>query len=220
MRYMNRIGFIGDVHAEDYFLSKAIDNLKNENIDVIFCTGDIADGNGDINKCCEILKENGIKTVHGNHDRWLLNNEMRSLSDATPYSEISNQNIEYISNLPGIYDFKIGKNKSILCHGVGSNDMSKIAEDDYGYAIDANEDLQDILRKNYRIMLNGHSHKRMVRFVGNLCIINAGTIKKEHVPCYSIIDINLQEVEYFYFDEAGDIKEKEIIRINNQKKLY
>jgi predicted phosphodiesterase len=213
LRVIKKIGFIGDVHGEDDILYKAINNLKKEKIDIILCTGDIVDGNGDVNRCCELLKNNEILTVIGNHDRWLLNNEMRTLSDATLHEELSDHSIIYLSNLPSIYIFKMGEYKCILCHGVGSNDMSKISEDDYGYAIDVNEELQDILGKRFKIMFNGHSHKRMVKIIRNLCIINAGTLKKEHNPCYSIVDIELKEVIYFYFDENGKVKKSEIIQI-------
>jgi 3',5'-cyclic AMP phosphodiesterase CpdA len=39
----------------------------------------MVDGKGNIDRCCDILIEEKVITVLGNHDRWLLNNEMRSL---------------------------------------------------------------------------------------------------------------------------------------------
>ena len=72
---LKRIAAIGDIHAEDELLEKAI-NFCREQVDQIVSVGDIVDGSGDVNRCCAILRENDIPAVRGNHERWLLNNEM------------------------------------------------------------------------------------------------------------------------------------------------
>jgi hypothetical protein len=42
--------------------------------------------------------------------------------------------------------------------------MAKVAPDDLGYALESNDDLQNLLRAGVdRWILNGHSHRRMVR---------------------------------------------------------
>ncbi len=45
----NKIGIIGDVHAENKTLEKVIDFLSKKGLDSILCTGDIIDGPGDVN---------------------------------------------------------------------------------------------------------------------------------------------------------------------------
>ena len=47
-----RIGIIGDIHAEDTHLDLALAFLNEQAVDVIICTGDIVDGNGDVDRCC------------------------------------------------------------------------------------------------------------------------------------------------------------------------
>ena len=69
---MERIGIIGDVHAEHRRLETALRVLKDEHVDVVLCTGDLADGRGDLDACCSMLKDAGVLVVAGNHDRWFL----------------------------------------------------------------------------------------------------------------------------------------------------
>lgn len=73
------IGVIGDIHTEEKLLDKTVAFLKSKKLDNILCVGDIVDGSGDANECCNILRKEEILGVLGNHDRWLLKNAMRSL---------------------------------------------------------------------------------------------------------------------------------------------
>jgi predicted phosphodiesterase len=51
-----------------------------------------------------------------------------------------------------------------------------------------NDDLQNILKENkYNIILNGHSHRHMIKRIEHFTIINAGTLMG-HEPCFMIID--------------------------------
>jgi predicted phosphodiesterase len=67
MKIIKRLGAIGDIHAEDRLLLKAIEFLKTQNVDGIVSVGDIADGIGCINTCCDLLQAEKVITVAGNH---------------------------------------------------------------------------------------------------------------------------------------------------------
>ena len=182
---MKTIGAIGDVHAEDRLLAKAIKFLRSQNVEAIFCVGDIADGLGDVEKCCEILQREGVSVVLGNHDRWLLTEDMRDLKEATQPDSLSNCSRSFLSSLPVTRKFLTASGAALLCHGLGENDMARLTPDDYGYAIEANLDLQNLLlERKYQYVINGHTHYKMVRSFGDLIIINAGTLKKNHYPVF------------------------------------
>lgn len=74
---LKRIAAIGDIHAEDARLERALAHMAAVEVDAILAVGDIVDGPGDVNRCCEMLQARGVHVVRGNHDRWLANNEMR-----------------------------------------------------------------------------------------------------------------------------------------------
>jgi predicted phosphodiesterase len=61
-----RIGLIGDVHTEAVLLERAIRELHALGADVVFCVGDIANGRGDLARCCDLLQQWNVVTVRGN----------------------------------------------------------------------------------------------------------------------------------------------------------
>jgi len=85
--------------------------------------------------------------------------------------------------------------------------MARVTPDDFGYALEANDELQNLLRNRYyRWILNGHSHRRMVRAFPGLTIINAGTLKPGHSPAFLEVDFVHRLVLAFEFDEDGELR--------------
>src|SRR5687768_11513345 len=103
------VGLIGDVHAQSENLERALQHLRKANVEVILCTGDIPDGpyeNPDaVNICIEMLQANDVAIVRGNHDRWLLANEVRGLPDLTPIETLTEASLTFIRNLPPTLSF-------------------------------------------------------------------------------------------------------------------
>jgi predicted phosphodiesterase len=210
----NVIGAIGDIHTEEQLLEKTVDFLKFQNVDNILSVGDIVDGLGDANQCCDILRREAILTVSGNHDRWLLKNEMRDLKNATQPDSLSVTSHSFLSSLPATREFPTPDGLALLCHGLGENDMVRLKPDDYGYAIEANTDLQNLIRDGkYRYVINGHTNYKMVRHFGNLTIINAGTLKPGHEQGFLVINFVGQFVQFYNFLKDRAIAEAEKVSL-------
>lgn len=210
----NIIGVIGDIHAEEQLLDKTVAFLNSQNIDNILCVGDIVDGSGDANQCCNILISEEIRVVLGNHDRWLLKNEMRSLKEATQPDSLSVISQSFLSSLPSTIEFPTPHGLALLCHGIGENDMARLNPGDYGYALEVNIDIQNLIRgRKYRYVINGHTHYKMVRHFGNLTIINAATLKHEHEPGFLVIDFVQQFVQFYKFLGESAIEEAEKVSL-------
>lgn len=214
---LNIIGVIGDVHTEDKLLDKAVHFLKSKNVEKIVCVGDIVDGLGDVNECCNTLIREEILVVLGNHDRWLLKNEMRSLKDATQLDSLSEFSQSFLLSVPLTIDFPTPYGLALLCHGLGKNDMVRLTPHDYGYAIDVNTDLQNLIREQkYKYVINGHTHSKMVRNFGKLTIINAGTLKRGDEPGFLLIDFVQQFVQFYKFCEGFMIEDAERVRLTSK----
>ena len=208
-------GVIGDVHAEDKLLERAITMLREHGVDRLLCTGDTADGVGDVDRCCEILRDEQITVVSGNHDQWLLKGWMRNLREATKPDEISEESRTYLSGLPGTFEFQTEGGLVLLCHGIGENDMAGVKPDDYGYAIESNVDLQKLIgERRYKYVINGHTHRKMVRKYGGMTVINAGTLKGEQDPGFLTIDFVRRVAQFFEFSCEGDVMEAERIMLS------
>ena len=213
-RQFKAIGVIGDVHAENNLLEKAIEFLRLQKVEEILCVGDIVDGHGNANQCCEILEREGIQVVLGNHDRWLLTNQMRDLKTATPLDALSESSRSFLSSLPKIHEFCTVRGPALLCHGLDENDMARLTPDDCGYAIEVNQDLQNLRRsRKYKYVINGHTHYRMVRKFGELTIINAGTLKRNRDPVFLLVDFLQGFVKFYRFVRGSEIEEAEKVSV-------
>jgi len=172
-----RLGLIGDVHAADGKLTTAINFLLSLDVAAIICVGDIADGHGSLDKCCRLLQSTPVLTVRGNHDSWFLNNQMRDLPIISRRAGVSESSWQFLNSLPQTLALETTRGKLLLCHGTGTNDMHAVLPDDSQYALESNDELQSILRnREFRFMVCGHSHRRMVRCVEHLTIVNPGPL--------------------------------------------
>jgi predicted phosphodiesterase len=209
IEHVTRIGVIGDVHTERARLQGVLAYFAAQKFDRILCTGDVPDGPLDaraVEACCEALIAAQVLLVAGNHDRWLQDGEMRDLTGATDPHELSKESSAYLAEQPQVREFETPAGRLLLCHGLGANDMASVQPYDHGYALEANEALQTLLRDaRYSYVITGHTHRPMVRAFGNLTIINAGTLLRGHNPCCAVIDFEAHRIEYHAVDEDGSL---------------
>jgi putative phosphoesterase len=205
-----RLGIIGDVHAEDERLRVAIDTLAAQNVDRILCCGDLVDGYGNVDRVCTLLALHRVATVRGNHDRWIRDDDMRTLPHAHRMTSLTPLSIELIKSLPPTLTFEVPGGKLLLCHGIGDNDMRRLGPDDDGYAISTNEDLLKVLfDASVSVMVAGHTHTPMVRRFERgggkpaLHVINAGTLGRDDEPGFVVLDFAAGRVDFHRI--AGDL---------------
>jgi predicted phosphodiesterase len=185
---INRLGVIGDLHGEHDRLSRALEWLHGQQLDAIVCTGDIADGRGCINTCCDLLRQAGVLTVAGNHDRWLLEDRVRHLPDAHAASELSTSSRELLASLPRERRLDTPRGELLLCHGIEEDDLAKVWPGTAQSEVLKNPRLDGLLQSSdYRFLINGHMHFRVLIDFSNLLLMNAGTLKGDRAGV-SVID--------------------------------
>jgi len=198
MQVLGRVGLIGDLHAEDEALAFVIAELGRLGADTLLQVGDIADGPGDLTRTIELLVEHRVLAVRGNHDRWQLADELRTLPHARLRSEIAPSVVEFLSALPPTRALGSPRGHVLLCHGLGHNDMVGVKPDHEGYDIAMNQELQQLIaEKHFSFVLNGHTHRPMLRAFGQLSLINAGTLLREYERCFTFIDFERGELLRF-----------------------
>jgi predicted phosphodiesterase len=190
-----RIGIIGDVHAEHRRLEVVLDHLRASALDATLCVGDVVNGNGDPNRCAALLEQASVITVRGNHDRWVLSGELHIVDGVHRLSDLEPATVAFLERLPSSVELTaVDGTAMLLCHGLGDNDMNTTTADDYGYALEANDDLQALLGEGLRrIVVKGHRHRAAVWNVGALTLVDAG----------SLVPYTGQEVCGYIIDLAG-----------------
>jgi predicted phosphodiesterase len=185
------MGVVGDVHACDEHLLRLLGFLHDQSLDTVVCVGDIVNGPGDPNRCAALLQSHGVVTVRGNHDRWMLEGQPLAGTNAHRLEDLTPSTLAFLRALPTSVELEAADGtQTLLCHGLGDNDMNGISDDDYGYALDAYADLQQLLSiSGRRIVIKGHRHRPAVWRVGSLTLIDAGSLLNECSSCGAIIDL-------------------------------
>ena len=178
----------------------------------MLCTGDLPDGPStpaDVDRCCAALRDEGVLTICGNHDRWLQDSEMRDLAGATPLGELLPKTLSYLAELPPTIEITTPLGLVLLCHGLGDDDMAQVQAHERGKELHDNDALQALLKsRKYRVVINGHTHKAGVLEMDGLTLINAGTLRRDRSPCCSVVDFDAAEVVFFDITDAGPIPER------------
>ncbi len=202
MTALRRIAALGDIHAEDQTLERVLVHLADLSLDRILAVGDIVDGPGDSLRCCRLLAAAGVDVVRGNHDRWALKEQLRNLPGAL--AALDPEQRRYLEALPATRDYQTVAGPLLLCHGLGTDDMCRLTDDDFGYALETNDPLQELLAsQQYSFVVNGHTHRRMVRRFAGLTVINAGTLYRENQPCFALVDFEADRAQFFDVTPSG-----------------
>jgi predicted phosphodiesterase len=187
---------LGDVHAEDRHLERALRRFEEERAHVILHVGDVVDGPGDVERCIALL--DGVIGVRGNHERWLLSGRMRNLPNAHRLEALSLPARAAIAAWPATRTVDTPLGPLLLCHGLGENDMAQLRPHDDGYALATNHALLSrIDAGTHALLVGGHTHERMVRRIEGLIVVNAGTLARGGPPTASVLDCALREVRVF-----------------------
>lgn len=201
---LTRFAILGDVHAEDHRLAVALTHAGTLNLDGVLCVGDIVDGRGDAARCIALLRAASVACVRGNHDRWWTKGKPMGFADGTPREALDADAVAWLAALPPTATFDTPLGALLLCHGLAENDMIGVEPHDEGYALEANVDLQSLIdRADYQLVVNGHTHSRMVRRFGRkLRIVNAGTLKGSTEPGFGVVDLEARTVDWLAFSEG------------------
>lgn len=200
MSAIRQLGVIGDLHSEDIRLRKALEFLKNEGVCDIICTGDIADGRGCADTSIRLLQDHKVQTVKGNHDRWLLEKKARHVPNAHHRDQLNEASITYLENLPTQIQLNTVAGSLLLCHGVADNDLRKVWPGTERMPVERSHELDQIIDEGkHQFLINGHVHfKTMIHFQ-NLTLLNAGTLKGDRWPGFTLIDFESRLVRAFTF---------------------
>ncbi|MFT3775508.1 MAG: metallophosphoesterase family protein [Minicystis sp.] len=206
---IERIGLLGDIHAEDDALAVALRVLRDEGAERIVAVGDIVDGLGSVDRCCALLVEAGAVAVRGNHERWFLAGTMRELPHAT--MAVGAEARRFLAGLPATVRIEAEGGDILVCHGLGDDDMASVDLRMDPSWMRPNPPLEALLDEERPLrVLNGHTHQRGVWCYGKLAVVNGGTLFRKHEPCFGVVDLGRGEVRYHVI-EGGRVGRVEVV---------
>ena len=161
------------------------------------------DGNGCVDSCVELLQMANVLTVRGNHDRWVLENKARHVPYAHHLEALSDSVIHYLTSLPVQLDFETALGRLLLCHGVAQHDLHKIWPGTARKSAERSQHLDTMISEGrFQLMINGHMHYRTLIHFHRLTLLNAGTIRGEYHPGFSVLDFDSRSVAAYEIHSA------------------
>jgi predicted phosphodiesterase len=154
-----RIGVFSDVHANLEALLAVREAYRHENVERLYCLGDVVGYGANPNECANIVRRMTEATILGNHDAAVAGSmdysyyyeAARQVLDAHA-SQLSKQNSKWLKSLP--YEIPLPQFDILLCHG----SPVRSEEFDYVFTSEQAEECLTIYDRLGHLTLIGHSH--------------------------------------------------------------
>ena len=192
---MTSLGLISDVHAAAKPLEEALAIFSREAVDQIYCLGDIAGYNDELEATISLLQESDCRSIVGNHDLSYIEKTASLNGDSSD----SDTSASYLQQLPIVIDTVI-EGKSIYmvhaeppeaCHG-GIKLRDKTGEIIAERVEMWTDKLADF---DNDILLVGHTHQVYTERLGETLVINPGSTVFNH--CCMILHLPEMHIETF-----------------------
>jgi len=211
-----RIAFISDIHGNAVALDAVLEDLKNKNVNKIFVLGDLCFRGTEPKRALELVKSLNSEVIKGNADEWIVRGikEGEVPSEAIKImgkerewtlSQLDNQGIEYLKNLPLEVELEYNGVKVHAFHATPTSlfDIVQPFEED--------EVVKEkvMVHKDADIYIYAHIHKPYIRYINGKCIINTGSVGLPFdgltQSSYALIDIEEGHVQASIVRTSYDI---------------
>lgn len=195
-----RIAFFSDIHANLPALDAFFKDVESENVDAIYCLGDLVGYNVWPNEVVNEIRKRHIPTIMGNHDEALLTpvyNEFQASNRGLTRTMLSDRNRDYLINLPRHLTLSFVTNHEpfnlLMVHG------SVKAIDDYMLIDYPEHEVLSMMQSHHAdVLLCGHTHLPFHRIIRDgdafRHVINIGSVGKpkdgDPRACYAILELD------------------------------
>ena len=194
-----KIAVISDIHGNLFALEKVLEDIEHEKCDNIICLGDLAMAGPEPNKTVELVKQMNWDIIQGNTDKMIAEfseDMFNSLKSSIPImanalkndSEvISDENKEFLRQLPEQLEITINKTPILLVHGSPRRNNEDISPD---LPIEKVEEM--IENTDARLILCGHTHIPCgYQTNTGKTVVNVGSVGRPFTEkpdaCYAIV---------------------------------
>lgn len=188
-----RVGLISDIHANRIAFETVLEEMPP--VDHLLCAGDVVGYNPWPAECIEIVRERGIPTVMGNHDRAVASdtafrfNAMAKAGVEHARRELSEKQGEWLAGLPE--ERTILDDRIKIVHGHPED------PDHYTYP----EEFSSALLDGEELLVLGHTHVQSHEIYEEGIVCNPGSVgqprDRDPKAAYAVVDLDRMEVEEY-----------------------
>ena len=185
---MKRLGLLGDPHACPEPVAEALSIFKQQRVDAIWCTGDIAGYGEALAETIHLLQQADCQSILGNHEIWYLEKQADQGS-----AEIK----QYLNELPLVIHQDMEGKRVYMVHASPPDSMSDGIRllDQHGNIIEAEKQSwsERLAHFDYEVLIVGHTHQAFAEVLGTTLVINPGSTRFNHsCAILQLPDLKLQ----------------------------
>jgi putative phosphoesterase len=176
-----KIGLISDIHADLDGLQLALDFLDGRGVDMVICAGDLVGKGKDAEQVLRKIQHLEIPCVQGNHDAMHADIQelVREVGDPSDSdyqaAALPDETFNYLKSLPLTRRFEWKGKRILLAHGTPwSNDEYLYPYSDY------HKFMKVAQTAAAQVVVLGHTHQPMIAQVGEVWIINPGSVCRRY----------------------------------------
>ncbi len=182
---MEKIAIISDIHGNLEALKSVIEDIKERNIDKIFCMGDIVAKGTHQQECVDLIRKNCEVVIKGNCDEYFTSDA--DLSGAPQLeidrmnwnkSKLNEETKNYLKQLPYCYEFYMSGRLVRIMHAHPekiNKFVGNIDKIDRLYELFL-PSLNTVSDKKADVLIYGHIHTPYLQKIYNRVIINTGSV--------------------------------------------
>ena len=182
---MDKIAIISDIHGNLEALKVVLKDIKERNIEKIFCLGDIVAKGTHQEECVNLVKENCDVILKGNCDDYFTSKIDRETKPEIELkridwidSKLSNESKKYLRNLPYSFEFYLSGRLVRLFHATPEKINGFIGNIDtigrlYSLFLPSENTISN---KKADVVVYGHIHTPFIQRIYNRTIINSGSV--------------------------------------------
>lgn len=173
---LEKLAFISDIHSNLPALESTLNHIKNLGINRIYCLGDIIGYHSFTNEVIELLKDNKVISIKGNHDQAITEMcfDRSKESDFVlywNYDALNEENKNYLINLPDTMRLNIEDSVIDLVHGSPGSITEYIREG----SAEAEKYLDSMTSD---VLLCAHTHMPYIMEKDGRFLLNTGSVGK------------------------------------------
>jgi putative phosphoesterase len=184
-----RIGIVSDIHADARSLRRALEDMGS--IDMILCAGDSISEYRFCPETVEVLRDNQVRCIQGNHEAVLLGGRNPQYLKKCQ-AEFPPDLLEFLSTAPFTIEQNSDGARILVTHA-----SPLPPYEDYVYA--GSPVLRQVGSLPYEFIILGHTHMPMVHKTDGVTVINPGSCSQprdqDRRGSYAILDTSVMEVE-------------------------
>ncbi|WP_395715801.1 metallophosphoesterase family protein [Prosthecobacter sp.] len=218
----NSVAIISDIHGNTHALRAVLQDIANQGISKLVCLGDVVGYGGSPGECVDLLREQGIPCVRGNHDAMVSTGSgLDDVNDATRQSiewtrdQLSEDQIGWLAALPMMMQGEDYEAVHACLHH----------PDEWGYVLRADAAALSFRHQTRPVCFIGHTHRPAFWVEGDefgvditaiealkptrKCLVNVGAVgqprDRDERACYAIYRRDTQDILWrrVSYDVAG-----------------